>query len=501
MFVDRAADLDDLVTRWGPRPQFYVLWGRRRVGKSALIREFAATRDSIIYQAVTGTVTDQLSLLTRRIRAWRDDPVLAAAPLANWDQAFAYLENVGRVRRASGDPLLIALDEFQYLYASDDTIVSRLQEFLDTARHDDLPLFVIVSGSAIGFFEERIQVGQVFGRRTAGGLLRPLSYRDAAMFFPDWSPVDRIRGWAVLGGMPYYLEQFDARHGLEWNIRERMLRRNQVLYNEADLLLREELRDAPTYQSVLAAIADGQTKNADIATRSGVPANNLSTILTRLERLHLVERTVPFGEDAAGSRRGLWTILDNYLAFWFAFVRPNLTDLEAGRGDTIWREEIRPALDRFISRPAFERICREYVRGAIGRDPRLPDRGDVGEWWGPYTARDDQGAIVTEQRQADVVVGTPKRVTLVGECKWSDSLVDTDALRQLRGVAAAVPGTTASTRLALFAREGFTDRLEAIAEQEGLLLFTSADLLDGSRGAAVAATLLAGELESEGARG
>lgn len=488
MFIDRVADLADLEARWGPRPQLYLLWGRRRVGKSALIRQFAAGRDAIIYQAVTGTVTDQLSLLTRRIRAWRDDPLLAAAPLANWEQAFAYLENLGRSRKATGQPLLVVLDEFQYLYASDDAVISRLQEFLEMVKHEDLPLFLIVSGSAISFFEERILVGQVFGRRTAGGLLRPLSYRDAAMFFPDWSAADRVRAWAVLGGMPYYLEQFDPGRSLAWNVRERILRRNQVLFNEADLLLREELRDAPTYQSVLAAVAEGQTKNADIASHSGVAANHLSTILTRMERLHLVERTVPFGEDPAGSKRGLWTVLDNYLAFWFAFVRPNLTELEAGRSEAIWNDEIKPVLDQFISRPAFERLCRDYVRSAIGIHPRLPARGDVGEWWGPYTTRNAEGKLVTEQRQADVVVGTPKRVTLVGECKWSDSLVDTDVLRQLRSAATAVPGTGASTTLALFSREGFTDRLRATADHEGILLFTAVDLLAGTSPDAIVRT-------------
>lgn len=477
MFVDRVADLEELESRWGMKPQVYLLWGRRRVGKSALIRRFAAQRESVIYQAVTGTITDQLSLLTRRIRAWREDPLLAAAPLANWEQAFAYLENAGRSRKAKGEPLLVVLDEIQYLHASDDTIISRLQEFLEVVKHDDLPLFLIVSGSSISFFEEKILIGTVFGRRTAGGLLRPLTYRDAAQFFPEWTPADQVRAWAVLGGMPYYLEQFDPRRSLEWNIRERMLLRNQVLYNEAELLLREELRDAPTYQSVLAAVAEGQTKNADIANRSGVAPNHLSTILTRMERLHLVERTVPFGEDAASSKRGLWTVLDNYLAFWFAFVRPNLTELEAGRGDAIWRDEIKPALDRFVSKPAFERLCRDYVRSAIGRDATLPAHGDVGEWWGPYTARNPEGRMVTEQRQADIVVGTAKRVSLVGECKWSDALVDADALRQLRIAAAAVPGTHASTRLALFARNGFTDRVRAVAEQEGIRLFTASDML------------------------
>ncbi len=476
MFIDRTEDLTEMEGRWGTHPQLYLLWGRRRVGKSALIREFAAGRDAIIYQAISGTPADQLSLLTRRIRAWRDDSVLAAAPLANWEQAFAYLEQLGRQRKSASAPLLLAFDEFQYLHESDPTIISRLQDFLEIVKHEDLPLFVVVSGSAISFFEEKVLIGKIFGRRTAGGLLRPLAYRDAAAFFPSWSPADRIRAWGVLGGMPYYLEQFDPARSLAWNIRERMLRRNQVLYNEAELLLRDELRDAPTYQSVLAAVAAGQTRNADIANRSGVAPNHLPTILGRLERLHLVERSVPFGEDPSASKRGLWSILDNYLAFWFEFIRPNLIDLDANRADAVFAEDIKPRLDQFISKPAFERLCREYVRSAIGRDSRLPSRGDVAAWWGPVAVR-AAGRQRTEQREADVVVGFRRAVALVGEAKWSDGAVDLDALAQLRTAAAAVPGTSDSTRLALFAREGYTDRLRTVAEHEGIALITAAEML------------------------
>jgi AAA+ ATPase superfamily predicted ATPase len=476
VFIDRTDDLRELESRWGLRPQLYLLWGRRRVGKSALIREFARGKDAILYQAVTGTAVDQLALLSRRIRAWRDDPLLAAAPFANWEQAFAYLENLGRQRKAKQAPLLLVLDEFQYLDASDRTITSRLQDFLETVKHEDLPLFVVVAGSAISFFEDKVLIGSVFGRRTAGGLLAPLGYADACSFFPEWSPIDRIRAWGILGGMPYYLEQFDSSQSLEWNICERMLRRNQVLYNEAELLLRDELRDAPTYQSVLAAIADGESKLSDIHARTKIPATSLTPILGRLSRLHLVARTVPIGEDEARSKRGLWTISDNYLAFWFAFIRPNLVDLEAGRGREVWNEDIAPRLDEFVSQPAFERLCREFVRSRIGRDARFPKRGDVGAWWGPATFTTPQG-IRTGQREAEIVVASGRSISLIGEAKWSDGPVDLEALAQLRATASVVPGVSSSTLLAVFARESFTDRLRGVAARESVILVTAAEML------------------------
>jgi len=477
MFVDRDTDLAEMESRWGLRPQFYLLWGRRRVGKSALIRHFADGKDAVIYQAVTGTATDQLALLTRRINAWRVDPVLEAAPLASWAQAFAYLERLGRERKAAGKPLLVVLDEFQYVAKSDASIISRLADLYETVKHEELPLFFIISGSAINFFEDEVIIGKLFGRRTGGGLLRPLGYRDAGSFFPDWSAADRARAWAVLGGMPYYLEQFDPGRSLGWNIRERMLRRNQVLYNEAELLLRDELQDPSSYQSVLAAIAGGATRNSEIAARSGIAATALSTYLRPLVDLHLVERAVPFGADPAKSKQGLWTIIDGYLAFWHAFIRPNAVELEAGRADEVWKTVVRPVLDQFVSKPAFEQMCRDYVRQRIGSDARFPASGAVGAWWGSVKIRVD-GRLRNVQREADVVAGSRDEVTLVGEVKWSGGEVGLDALKQLRNAAEAVPGTNDRTRLALFSRTRFDDRLRVVAEQEDVLLFDIEELFD-----------------------
>ena len=473
-FVDREADLGEMEQRWGMQPQFQLLWGRRRVGKSALIRRFAEGKDAIIYQAVTGTVTDQLELLTRRILAWRADPVLEAAPLANWAQVFAQLERTGRERKETREPLLLVFDEFQHLAKTDGTVISRLSDFYEVVKHEGLPLFIIISGSSISFFEKQVEVGGVFGRRTFGGLLSPLGYRDAGAFFPDWKPADRLRAWAIVGGMPYYLEQFDPGRSLAWNIRERMLRRNQVLYNEAELLLREELNEPSTYHSILAAIAGGATTNSRIASKAGVEARSLPVYLQKLELLHLVGRDVPFGADPKRSKKGLWTITDGYLAFWHAFIRPNAVDLEAGRTKEIWETSVKPRLDEFVSKPAFERACRAFVRDKMGHVEGLPRTGAVGAWW-TTESRIVDGERVPESYEADVVAGSRKHVLLAGEAKWSDP-VDDHALGQLRRVVDKMPGTDDDTRLAVFSRHGFDDRLRAKADAKDILLFGVDDL-------------------------
>ncbi len=164
-------------------------------------------------------------------------------------------------------------------------------------------------------------------------------------------------------------------------------------------------------------------------------------------------------------------------AFWHAFIRPNAVDLEAGRVDEVWKTSIKPRLDEFVSKPAFERACRSYVRDRIGRTEGLPNSGAVGAWWTVETQIVD-GERRPMRYEADVVAGSAKRVALVGEAKWSDE-VDSHALGQLRRVAARIPGTSDATRLALFSRQGFDDRLRTIAEAEGILLFDADDLYAG----------------------
>lgn len=149
-----------------------------------------------------------------------------------------------------------------------------------------------------------------------------------------------MRAWALLGGMPYYLEQFEAARSLSWNLRERFLAPNQVLYNEAELLLREELSDTGTYFTILAAIAQGSTRVSEIATAAGRPVTTVVPLLDGLARLHLVEREVPVTEDPASSRKGVWRLVDHYLAAWFRYIRPNRVELEAGRADRVHAEHV-----------------------------------------------------------------------------------------------------------------------------------------------------------------
>ena len=198
-FVDREEELAWLQEGWASgQPQLRVLFGRRRVGKSALLDQFARATRTVLYQAVEGTTADQLRDLTAAVLACEDDPVLRAAPLANWGQALAAFQ-----RLAGHGPLLVILDEYQYAAESDPTLPSQLQRWW-SREVGALPIYLVLCGSSVRFFVQNVLAGPVYGRTTGSLQLRPLGYRQAAAFFPRWTHegsyprLCRHRGHALL---------------------------------------------------------------------------------------------------------------------------------------------------------------------------------------------------------------------------------------------------------------------------------------------------------------
>src|SRR6266849_496954 len=261
-FLNRAAELAWLEQGWSSgKAEFRILFGRRRVGKSALLDEFARGKRHVLYQAVEGSAAAQLRDLTAAILAAEDDAGLRAAPLANWDAAFAHL-----ARMTASGPLLVIIDEYQYAAEADTTLASRLQRWW-SREATNLPINLVLCGSYVRFFVKNVLTGPAYGRNTGSIQLSPLNYREAALFLPGWSAEDHIRAYAVTGGIPHYLLQFDAQRSLAWNIAHNVMRRGAVLYQEAELVVREELREPRLYYSILRALSDGLTRVSEITAR------------------------------------------------------------------------------------------------------------------------------------------------------------------------------------------------------------------------------------------
>ncbi len=454
-FIGRAAELAFLNELYhSDRPELYVLYGRRRVGKTELLREFCRDRRHVYFQAAQVTEADNRRQFVAAMAEGLNEPVLATARFDDWDAPLQEL-----ARRASGERLVVVLDEFPYLCGSAPALPSLLQRFWDHSARES-GLLLVLCGSAISFMENQVlaERSPLFGRRTGQQELAPFGFREAGHFLPRYGLADRVRAFGVLGGMPMYLSQFSDRASLAGNIQAHLLRPQALLYEEPTNLLRGELREPGTYSSILAAIASGLTRSGEIAQRVGIAVTALGRYLPALQELRLVRRVVSVGDRAPEKRsRGRYFLDDNFLRFWYRFVLPNRSLLEVGEGPRVWHERIAPQLDEYMGR-VFEDVCAEYVRRhARERLPVLPD-GPVGPFW-------------HKDSEIDLVWRDADGSHSCAECKWTRAAVGERTLHDLQEKAAALPAEwQRGLRFALFSRAGFTESLQRQQDGERLVL-------------------------------
>ncbi len=465
MFVNRGRELAALERSFSAGDaQLFVLYGRRRIGKTELLKRFCRDKRHIFFIADLGTETSALAEFTRQVSLFAHQRPDALGAFSSWTTALEFVADLARDER-----LVLVLDEFTYLIDANAAVPSVLQRLWDT-RLSATRLMLVLCGSYAGMMEQHVlgYRAPLYGRRTGQWQLQPMSFRDAALFLPRLRPADLVRAYAVLGGVPAYLRQFDDGVSLAKNLAHRALTPGAFLYDEPRFLLLQELRQPRRYFSVLEAIAAGRTRQNEIAQGAGIDPPSLAFYLGTLRELGLIERAVPATEKHPHkSRRGIYRIADNYLRFWFRFVYPNRSLLEGGQVRDVLAF-VKEQIDQFTG-PAFEAICREHLwrlhrEGQLGFTPRA-----VGGWW--------------ERNQEIDVVAVGAEVLLVAECKWTTRPVGVNILDDLVRKAMSLPrrGQWSRIEYALFSRSGFTASLVARAREEGVRLVGLADLVPSRR--------------------
>jgi hypothetical protein len=448
MFVNRVSELALLEKHYrSNRAELFVLYGRRRVGKTELLAHFCEGKPHVFF------VADQVSEQVLRINLSKaiNDAIFGidqvSAVYNTWDDLFNTL-----ARQAQSKRLIVVIDEFPYLVGAHPPLASILQRLWDQTLKNS-QIMLILNGSYIGMIEETVLSYQapLYGRRTAQYLLEPLDFLDAQYFFQPYTPEDRLRAYAVYGGTPAYLQTIRPENSLETNILEAILERGSLLYDEVRFVLQQELREPRNYFAVLQAIASGNTRQNEIKMAAGL--ESITPYLDTLQQLHLVERTVPVTETQPHkSRRGLYRLKDNYLRFWFRFVFPNWSQLERGAKEIVFETAIRPEIDHF-SAIVFEQACRQYFwrTGLKGQLPFMPRQ--IGGWW-------------QANQEVDLVLLGEERMMLV-ECKWSNQPVGTDILQELEAKSPDIIRETGIQRVdfALCSRSGFTEQVIELSQQ------------------------------------
>ncbi|HEX3692062.1 MAG TPA: ATP-binding protein [Solirubrobacteraceae bacterium] len=458
--VDRERELAQLIEQRESAPSLVVMRGRRRVGKTFLLAHAFSGERVIGYQADEQPRSAQLA--TFAAEAAR---LLPGAPPLNfdsWDAAFDFLGVQARERA-----LAVVIDEFQYACASEPALPSIVQRHWDYWNAHGTPICLVLSGSVLTFMEGLLaREAPLHGRASYRPTIGPLDYRDARELAPgSLSAQEGIERYAVVGGTPQY-QVWAGRGPLQRVVREAILSKGSPLYEEPLTLVREEhgVRDPTRYFGVLAAIASGRTRNAQIGALLEMPSSNVATTLERLAELGYVTERTPVDPTGRGTR-GYWQLSDPFFRFWFRRVAPNRSRLDRGEAlDAVW-EQVAADLDTYVGR-IFEDVCRHWLARYSQIEPAV-NATEIGSWW----SRDGRHEI-------DVACADRDRYTLLGSCKWSRKAVGEDALDALRASRDAIPGPAADARLALFGRRGFTPSLKRRAAREGVLLVSAADLFE-----------------------
>ncbi len=422
MFVGRKRELDKLNTLYaGDSFEFAVVYGRRRVGKTTLIREFLKDKESVYYMAVEGTKKENLRGLSAAFLMQGKNNAPAAesyVEFRDYEAALAYIDLLAGEHRR----IVIAIDEYPYLAASYPTISSLVQKHIDECWKDSR-LFLILCGSSMSFMEEQVlgYKSPLYGRRTAQFKIRPFTFWEAGEMLKDYSAQDRALLYGVTGGIPEYLSRIDGTKDVHENIIRLFFDESGRLFEEPINLMKQELREPMTYHSIISAIASGASRLNEIATKTGLESGGCSNQLSSLIALQIVKKEVPMTQNA-NSRSTLYSLEDSMYLFWYRFVRPNSSSIMCGVGRQIYETVVMPQNDDFMGR-IFETICRQYLflPEIYGKLP-FPI-GQIGRWWG-------NNARARRQEEIDLMAISGETV-LFGECKWRNEKIGRQVVERL----------------------------------------------------------------------
>lgn len=475
MFIGRETELNFLEDRYKEkRAQLIVLYGRRRVGKTETLREFCKGKPHIFFSCTQSTDKVQLVKFSKQLLLEDIPAKQYISEFEDWEKAFRAILDLPYGEKKK----LIVIDEFPYMCRGNKSIPSLLQNLWDTTFKDS-NVMIILCGSAMSFIEKDLlaEKNPLYGRATGIYKMKEMGFYDAARFFPDYSERDKVLAYAVLGGIPHYLNQFSPELSLAENIRQNILTKGSVLYSETDFLLHQELRETPIYNSIIEAVALGNTKLNDISQKSLVEdTSKTSVYLKNLIELGLVERefSVDAGtKERSNTNRGTYRLTDNFFRFWYAFGFSNFSQLEDGDVEGVYEYLVEPALHEFAS-PVFEDVCKEFVR-ELQKKNALPFRyAKLGRWTGKTTVRDknaQNGLRIAETEIDLLAVGRDAKEYLVGECKFKRSPF---AYSEYLDTVAKLTPLKEKVKFyyALFSESGFDAKIISESEMtEGLYLY------------------------------
>lgn len=455
MFIGREkelAELNDLYDQ--SRFQLFVLYGRRRVGKTTLLNEFCKDKDAIFYSAEQSNNKLNLEKFSEQVFRFYEETTLS--PFTSWENALTYIhERQGEKR------LILVFDEFPYLVKKNRALLSTFQHLIDhTLQYGKL--FIVLCGSYMGFMEKEVlgSKSPIFGRRTGQLHMKPFDYKTSMRFIESFNDEEKINLYGAFGGTALYLQQIHPEQNFEENIKNAFLKVTSYLYEEPLLLLRQEVQEPGIYSAIIEAIAGGASKTNEVATKIGEETAKCIKYMNTLCELGILYKETPFGEKES-SRRTIYGISDFMFRFWYRYVFSNRTLIETDAKEVVWKRRIEPSYSEYMGL-VFETVCKDYLlrRNSQGELPILFT--NIGRWWGT-------DAKTHQQMEIDLIANDGKDY-LFCECKWKNELLDLSVLNGLREKADAFSRNRNESWYVLFSKSGFTESVREEAKKDSKII-------------------------------
>lgn len=468
-FIGRDAEMEKLNTEYDRDGSFVVIYGRRRVGKTTLIKEFLKKKTAFYFLATEELESQSRKRLAGVIARTTKNSLLLKAVFTDWLDLFQVI-----VDYKPEEKKVLVIDEFPYLVKTNPAFPSILQNAWDELLKDG-NVMLILSGSLISMMQKHALSydSPLYGRRTAQIRLAPLPFTDvrAAQELPFSKAVEQ---YAVTGGVPKYLEFFTDGRGLEEQLRDAVLSKSGFLYEEPNFLLKSESMTAVNYFSIIKTIADGNHKLGKIAGALGQETSALTPYLSTLADLGFIEKRTPITEkNPEKSRKGLYFIADNFIRFWFHYVYPFKGELELDNMQIVLDEIKKDFIEKFTAF-SYEDICRDIFADLCrkGGISFVPSR--IGSYWLNDFDGDTEIDIMAVDHQN-------KRI-FAGECKYHAKPVDaavyfalTEKVANAAEIQKAFPGY--DVLYGVFSKSGFTPRMLNTAKETAKLLLINEDSL------------------------
>ncbi|MGN0650362.1 MAG: ATP-binding protein [Oscillospiraceae bacterium] len=453
MFIGRDRELGTLDKLYASEKfEFAVIYGRRRVGKTALISRFIDGKKAIYFMGVESNSKQNLENFSKSIIEFSSG-IEAETSFHSFQAALEYV-----FRLAEKERIILAIDEYPYVARSEKSLASTLQRLIDKYR-DNSRLMLILCGSSMSYMEDEVLAykAPLYGRRTAQMKIQPFDFEETCRCFTHFSDEDKALIYGIVGGTPQYLLQINDSMSVEDNIKNTFLNPMSFLYEEPVNLLKQEVREPSIYTALITAIATGSSRMSEISTKIGESTNVCSTYLKNLISLGIVRKETPYGEKE--SRRSIYSIKDNMFRFWYRFVPENSSLIARGAADMVYKR-IEPHFSDYMGK-VFEEICMQYLWKQLISGKSPVEFTSLGRWWGTDPA-------TRSQTEIDIMGEQDKNTALFGECKWTNEKVDVGVLDTL--VSRSRLFKYDNVRLYLFSKSGFTkgcmDKAKALGNVE-----------------------------------